>query len=81
MHEANETDEPGWGHEVRAPIHVDAKTAGELGKELHEDTVDHENLSTVNQQSWEVADKEHHDNADKDSRKVCFITSRDVPLG
>jgi hypothetical protein len=81
VHEAGETEEPGRGSEVRTPASVDDDGVSDDEHDLHEDTVGHEELCTVDDEPGEVTEKEHKDNADKDSSKIHLIVSGAVTVG
>jgi hypothetical protein len=81
VHEAGQTEEPGWGHEVRAAEdhkHLYVHTFVEIV--LPTDTVGHEELSTVDNQSGEVTEKKHDDNTDEDTSKIHLVVGRTVPV-
>ena len=81
MHEAGQAEEPGRGHEVGAAEdhnHLYVHTFIDIV--LPADTVGHEELSTVDDQSGEVTEKKHDDNTDKDTSKIHLIVGRTVPV-
>ena len=76
MHEAGEAQEPGWGDEVWTPGNIiDVKNIMDADRYLHEDALGHEELCTVDDQSWEMTEKKDDDNTDKNARKIHFIIS------
>ena len=48
---------------------------------LPDDTTGHEELCTVDDQSGEVTEEKHDDNANKDTGKIHLIVSRTVTVG
>ena len=81
MHEAGEAEEPGRGSEVWTPASVDDQDVGDDEQDLHEYTVGHEELRTVDDEPGEVTDKEHKDNTHKDASKINLIVSGGVTVG
>ena len=47
---------------------------------LPADTVGHEELSTVDDQSGEVTEKKHNDDADENACKIHLIVGRTIPV-
>jgi hypothetical protein len=81
VHEAGEAEEPGRGSEVGTPVNVEYQDVRDYEQDLHEDTVGHEELSTVDDEPGEVTEKKHKDNADKDASQVHFIVGGTVTVG
>ena len=81
MHEAGEAEEPGRGSEVGTPASVDDLDGSDDEQDLHEDTVSHEELCTVDDEPGEVTEKEHKDNTDKDASQVHLIVGGGVTVG
>ena len=53
MHEAGQAEEPGRGREVRTPDNTDDEDlCMDEGRDLLEDAVGHEELCTVDEESW-----------------------------
>ena len=81
MHEAGEAEEPGRGSEVWTPASVDDQDVIDYEQDLHEYTVGHEELSTVDDEPGEVTEKKHKDNTDKDAGQVHLIVTGGVTVG
>ena len=51
-----------------------------LEKVSPDDAVGHEKLCTVNDEPWEVTEKENDDNADENASKIDLMISRAIPV-
>ena len=79
VHEAGEAEEPGRGCHIGAAEHnIDENIDINDETVLPSGIVCHEELSTVDDQSWEVTEKKHDDNSDEDSSKIHLVMSRIV---
>ena len=75
VHQAGQTEEPGRGSEVRAPGNTeDEDLCNDDVKDLHEDGIGHEELGTVDEEPWQVTDKEDNNNTDKNTSKIHLMT-------
>ena len=82
VHQAGQAEEPGRGSEVRTPGNTDDDDlCSDQVRDLLEDAVGHEELCTVDEEPWQVADKEHNDNTDKNTSKIHLMTGGIVTVG
>ena len=81
MHEAGEAEEPGGGIDIGATEQdINENIDNNDEKVLPSGIVCHEELGTVDDQSWEVTEKKHDDNTDEDTSKIHLIVGRTVPV-